>query len=120
MKIRIIITLALIFVFVSTLSAGDKTFKSFQLSYVTMDYIDVTATLYGISKGYKEANPIARLYIKSPPLTIAVHAALNFAIIKLSNIVYKRNKSLGLSIIIGLNLVKAYVIYRNIKTLTGG
>jgi len=102
----------------SVLFGGDKTFEVFQLSYVTLDYIDVSMTLYGIQRGYSEANPLARWYIKSPPLTVAVHIVLNVTLIKLSNYIYKRNKKLGWATIICLNMIKIYIILRNIKTLS--
>ena len=101
----------------SVLFGGNKTFEVFQLTYVTLDYIDVSMTLYGIQRGYSEANPLTRWYIKSPPLTIAVHIALNVAIIKLSDYIYKRNKKLGWTVVICLNVLKTYIIYRNIKIL---
>ena len=101
----------------SVLSGGDKTFKTFQLSYVALDYVDVSMTLYGIQRGYSEANPLARWHIKSPPLTVVVHIVLNITLIKLSNYIYKRNKKLGWATIICLNMIKIYIIYRNTKTL---
>ena len=108
----------LMLMLVTSISASDNTFKKFQLSYVVLDFVDVSQTLYGLSKRYKEANPLARWYIKSPPLTLAIHVALDFAIIKLSNTLYKRNEKLGVIVIIGLNLIKGYIVYQNLKTLT--
>lgn len=102
----------------SGLFAGDKMFNAFQLSYVTLDYVDVSMTLYGIQHGYSEANPLARQYIKNPSLTVAIHTVLNITIIKLSDYIYKRNKKLGWMVIVGLNVIKGYIVYRNIKTLT--
>ncbi len=113
---KIFIIILLLFL-ASGLFAGDKTFNAFQLSYVTFDYVDISMTLYGIKRGYAEANPLAQQYIKSPSLTVAIHTVLNITIIKISDYIYKRNKKLGWVVIIGLNVIKGYVVYRNIKTL---
>ncbi len=119
MRVKILVMgLISLLVLGSVLSASDKkTFKIFQLSYVALDYVDVSMTLYGIQLGYSEMNPLARWHIKSPPLTVAVHVVLNVITIKLSNYIYKRNKKLGWATIICLNMIKIYVIYRNTKTL---
>ena len=114
---KLLIFILLLFL-ASGLFAGDKTFNAFQLSYVTLDYVDISMTLYGIKRGYSEANPLAQWYIKSPPLTVAIHTVLNIVIVKLSDYIYKRNKKLGWMVVIGLNVIKGYVVYRNIKTLT--
>jgi len=113
---KLLIFILLLFL-ASGLFAEDKTFNAFQLSYVTLDYVDVSITLYGIKHGYSEANPLAQWYIKNPPLTIAIHTVLNITIIKLSDYIYKRDKKLGWIVIVGLTVIKGYVVYRNIKTL---
>ena len=108
----------LILVLASTLFSADKTFETFQVSYVILDQADFSLTLYGLHRGHEEANPLARWYTKSPALTVAVHATLNIAVIKLSGFLYKKDKKLGWAVVIGLNLIKGYVVYRNIRTLT--
>lgn len=112
-----LVIVALVLFLTPGLYGADKKFHAFQLSYMALDYIDVSMTLYGVKQGYSEANPLAQWYIKSPPLTIAVHTVLNIVIVELSGFIYKRNKKLGWAVIIGLNLAKAYIVYRNFKTL---
>ena len=109
----------LLILFSLNLFADENLFKGFQLSYLSLDYLDVTSTIYGIELGLTEINPLAKWYIKNPPLTFAVHLALNIAIIKLTDVLFKENKKLGWVIIIGLNLIKGYVVYRNIRILWG-
>jgi hypothetical protein len=84
---------------------------------ILMILLLISSTYYGINRGFEEANPLKKWHIKYPPLTIAVHFTLDFALVKVSNMIYKKNKTLGLAFLVGLNLFKAYVIYRNIKIL---
>ena len=109
--------LFLLILFSLNLFADDDLFKTFQLSYVFLDYIDVSSTLYGIELGLIEMNPLAKWYIKNPPLTFAVHLVLDITIIKLTDVLFKENKRLSWVVIIGLNLIKAYIVYRNIEIL---
>lgn len=112
-----VLILFLLILFSLNLFADDDLFKTFQLSYVFLDYIDVSSTLYGIELGLIEINPLAKWYIKNPPLTFAVHLVLDITIIKLTDVLFKGNKRLSWVVIIGLNLIKAYIVYRNIKIL---
>ena len=116
-KRAVLFIFILLILFSINLFADDDLFKTFQLSYVALDYVDVSLTLYGIELGLTEMNPLAKWYIKNPPLTIAVHFVLDIAIIKLTNVLFKENKRLSWVVIIGLNLIKGYIIYRNIKIL---
>ena len=99
------------------LFADEDLFAGFQLSYVALDYVDVSLTLYGIELGLTEMNPLAKWYIKNPPLTFAVHVVLDLAIIKGTDYLFRKNKKLAWVVIIGLNLVKAYIVYRNLRAL---
>ena len=107
----------LLTLFSFNLFANDDLFKTFQLNYIALDYLDVCSTLYGIEIGLTEMNPLAKWYIKNPLLTIAVHVILNTAIIKLTDVLFGGNKKLAWAVIIGLNLIKGYIVYRNFKIL---
>jgi len=109
----------LLILFSLNLFADEDLFKTFQLSYVALDCVDISMSLYGVKIGHVEANPLASWYIKKPVLAFVVHGILDFAIIKLSDMLYKENKKLGWFVIIGLNLIKGYVVYRNIRILWG-
>jgi len=115
-KIALFMFVSLI-LFSPNLFADEDLFAGFQLSYVALDYVDVSLTLYGIELGLTEMNPLAKLYIKNPPLTFAVHLVLNIAIIKLTDILFEEKKTLAWFVIIGLNLAKAYIVYRNLEIL---
>ena len=114
-----VVIFVLLFFLTTGLFAGDKTFKAFQLSCVVLDYIDVSVSLYGIERGYEEVNPINRLYTKSKPLTFTIHTVLNIGTIMATNFIYKGDKRLAWVVVVGLNLIRVYVIYRNIKILKG-
>ena len=115
---RIILFISILLILLSiNLFADDDLFKTFQLSYISLDYLDVTSTLYGVKHGLIEMNPLAKWYIKNPPLTIVVHIVLNTAIIKLTDFLFEENKRLSWIVIISLNLIKTYIVYRNIKIL---
>ena len=117
--IKRVVLFILILLILSSLNlfADDDLFKTFQLSYVILDYLDICSTLYGIEIGLIEANPLAKLYIKKPFLTFAVHVVLDLAIMKITDRLFNRSKKLAWAFIIGLNLVKGYILYRNIKIL---
>lgn len=94
----------------------DKIFKSLQISYSIFAYTDYTLTQVRLHQGkIKEGNPIAKLYIKKPVLCFAVTTASNLTIKWLSSEIYKKNKKVGYIAMIGLNLIKIYIIYHNIR-----
>ena len=107
----------LLILFSLNLFADEDLFAGFQLSYVALDCLDVCSTLYGLDVGLIEANPLAKWYIKNPTLTFAVHVVLDLAIIKGTDYLFRKDKKLAWAVIIGLNLIKTYIVYRNFKTL---
>lgn len=109
----------LLILFSINLFADDDLFKTFQLNYVVLDSLDVVSTLYGVKHGLYEKNPLAKWHIKNPSLTFVLHYVLNLATIKITDIVFKGNERLGWIVIIGLNLIKGYIVYRNFKILWG-
>ena len=115
----ILFIIILFILFSINLFADDDLFKAFQLSYIFLDSIDISSTLYGVKLGLTETNPFGKLYIKDPLLTYAIHFVLDIAIIKFTDIIYKGNKRFSWVIIVGLNLIKSYVVYRNFKILWG-
>ena len=130
MNVNIIkkLCIPILFLFlVSGLSGGDlrdSTFKLANITCVGLDFIDVSLTLYAVSKwadgiGFIETDfyPVKKLYIKSLPLTFIVHIALNVITVSIANSIYKKNKTLGMVFIIGLNVLKGYFIYRTIREL---
>ena len=115
----ILFIIILLMLFSLNLFADDDLFKIFQLNYVFLDSLDVVSTLYGVQHGEIEINPLAKWHIKNPSLTYAIHYVLDIGIIKFTDIIFKGNKRFGWVIIIGLNLIKGYVVYRNFKILWG-
>jgi len=101
------------------LFANNTIFKSLQISYVGMDYADVGITTYALWKGAKEANPLTKWYVNNPPLAIGLHTLGNALIVKWTGGLYKKNRMLAWIMIIGLNVVKAYVLYHNLRVVNG-
>jgi len=99
------------------LIADNTIFKSLQISYVGMDYADVGITTCALWRGATEANPLTKWYANNPPLMIGLHTLGNAFIVKLTSGLYKKNKTLAWVMIIGLNMVKAYVIYHNLRLI---
>ena len=113
------VTIFILLSFLSTgLFAGEKTFGAFQLSCVALDYVDISVSLYGIEQGYDEVSSVSRLYTRSEALTLTIHTVLNIGTVMATNFIYKRDKRLAWVVVVGLNLIRAYVIYRNIRILT--
>lgn len=113
---RLIILLILLLP-MSLFADTPKSYKTLQFSLVALDYVDICSTYYKTSPDLREVSPLVRWYIKSPTMTVYIHALLNFGIIKLSNSLYKKNKKLGWITLITLNVIKSYIIYRNIKSI---
>jgi len=95
-----------------------KRYKTLQFSLIALDYVDICSTYHKISYDLREVSPLVRWYIKSPTMTVYVHVALNFAVIKISNMLYKKNKTVGWIALITLTVAKSYIIYRNIKEIS--
>jgi hypothetical protein len=92
----VIISLILIFCFISPLSADDVIFKSLQFSAVTSINLDTALTYNAIWRyGAKEGNPVVALYIDNVPLTMGIDLAFNAALIWGTNKIYKNNKPIS-------------------------
>ena len=117
MKKLLIIMVVLLLV--SPLYAEDSIFKSLQMSQVGLSLADVEITRVGLKRGAVEVNPFVKWYIESPTLTVAVNISASLLITWGTSKLYKKNKTLGIISIIAVNLVRGYVIYHNIRELSG-
>lgn len=132
------------FLFSVNLFADNDLFKIFQLSYVGLDFIDICSSLYGVESlggwekkiiaisaveyrnklifygveiGSISFSPIARIYPRGSLFAVSVRVVLDFMIIKFTDLLFKKNKKLAWAVIISLNLIKGYIVYRSFKIL---
>jgi len=109
---KIIIAIVPFFCLVSLLSADETLFKSLQYSAVMSINLDTVLTYEALwNHSAREGNPVVASYIKNVPLTVGIDLAINTALLWGTSKLYKKNKPLSYSIVIGVNLIQAYCFY---------
>lgn len=93
-------------------------FKALTLSNIAFSLGDVTTTRIAFTrKGFKELNPIANMYVKSPTLHVALSCGVLYLQTKLMNTIYKKNKTLayvGYGVMV---LVRGLIVFNNMNEL---
>lgn len=79
------------------------------LSYIATNYL-----------GYTELNPPGKIGLHSPGFGFALQVAQGIAFAGISDLLFKADKTVGWVFTIAGFAVKAYVVYRNVITLSRG
>lgn len=120
---RLIIILAMALLLAGMVWPGEKenpptAFRVIQYQFLAMGWVDYSITSYALATGnFKETNPIAKLYASQPALSITINLAGEGFLFWGTTQMWKSNKTLGWIMLIGFTAARAYVLYRNIKTL---
>lgn len=94
----------------------DLAFKSLQFSAVTNINVDTFLTYEGIwNRGFGEANPFWQQIIDKPALVLSLDMAINTAILWGTTEIYKKDKLLAYAVVIGINLVQGYYLYKHFR-----
>ena len=93
-------------------------FFSLKTTYTAMSWADYAMTTVALS-GYdlEEANPIARFYVQKPAIAISWLLISDISIHLFGDWLYKKNKTAAFIVVGVLTLTRAYVMYRNIRTI---
>ncbi|MFQ5824186.1 MAG: DUF5658 family protein [bacterium] len=96
------------------LKRKDWFYTGLEINYVMLNALDLISTFYVLEKGAKEANPIARLYIKNKPLAVLIKGSVTAGVLYgLTHVKCEDNKvayiTLGL-----LNIFYGFVVQNNI------
>ena len=102
-KIGLLIILLAILVPPLHAEENNVIYNTLMTNYIAMCWADLAVSYYGLDKGCKEMNPIARFYIDKPGLAIAFIAIDN------------RNKVVAIGLIVLVTIAKGYILYRNLQ-----
>lgn len=94
--------------------ANDTSYHLMELSYLTLNAIDLVTTFHSLDKGAKELNPIARIFIENKPLAIALKGGLSLTVLYSLRKVKKQNKTAAYLTLGILNGFYSYVATNNI------
>ena len=94
---------------------SDAIYNTLMTNYIAMCWTDLAVAYYGLDKGRREMNPIARFYIEKPGLAIAFIALDNLVVSYASHELYKRNKIVAIGLIALVTIAKGYILYRNLQ-----
>lgn len=115
---RLALFIALLFIAGVLHAETHWTFRALQFNYFAYNYTDAVVSYVAITQGKAiEANPIARCYIKHPVVFIPIVTISNVVTYDLSNYLYKKSKVVAYIVMIGLNVIKGYIVYRAIDVL---
>ena len=93
-------------------------FFSLKTTYTAMSWSDYTMTTIALDRyNLEEANPIARFYVRQPALAVTCLLISDLSIHLAGDWLYKKNKTAAFIVVGVLTLARAYVLYRNIRTV---
>lgn len=93
-------------------------FRIVQCQFIALGWVDFSMTSYALATGqFQEKNPLARAYAHNPALSITLNLAGEGFLFWGTTQVWKSNKTLGWIMLISFTAARAYVLYRNIKTM---
>lgn len=95
-------------------SGNDTAYHLMELSYLTLNTIDLVTTFYSLDKGARELNPIARTFIDNRPLAIVIKGGLSLTVLYGLRQVKKQNRTAAYLTLGILNGFYSYVATNNI------
>ena len=93
----------------------DWLYTALELNYVFLNAADLMMTFKGLERGAREANPVARLFIRNKPLALAVKGGVTAGV--LFGLAYvKKHDSKAAYISLGLlNVLYGVVVTNNVS-----
>lgn len=97
--------------------SSDWLYKSLAVNYVALNTLDLITTFYSLDRGAKEANPIARAFIKNRPLAILIKGGVTGGVLFALAQVKKENKKAAQITLGVLNIMYGLVLRNNIAVI---
>lgn len=97
--------------------SSDWLYKSLAVNYVALNTLDLITTFYSLDRGAKEANPIARAFIKNRPLAILIKGGVTGGVLFALAQVKKENKKAAQITLGVLNIMYGLVLRNNIGVI---
>lgn len=95
-------------------SNRDWIYTSMEISYITLNTLDLFITHHSLDNGAKEANPIARLYIRNKPLSLIIKGGITAGILFGLTEIKKKDKKAAYITLGLLNMMYGFVVKNNI------
>lgn len=92
----------------------DWFYTGMEMSFITLNVVDLALTHYSLKNGAREANPIARLYIDNVPLSIVVKGGVTVGVIYFLRRLKQERKTHAYVSLAVLNVVYGFVVNNNI------
>jgi hypothetical protein len=105
------------------LAAKDTTtppplFKGLQIQFTAVSWTDFAITSWAMRTGhFTETNPIARLYIREPVLSIAIFATADIVVHWGLTSLWQKNRTMAWILLIVMDSARLYVMYHNLREL---
>ena len=97
--------------------SSDWLYNSLAVNYVALNTLDLITTFYSLDRGAKEANPIARAFIKNRPLAILIKGGVTGGVLFAMAQVKKENKKAAQITLGVLNIMYGLVLRNNISVI---
>jgi len=97
--------------------SSDWLYNSLAVNYVALNTLDLITTFYSLDRGAKEANPIAKAFIKNRPLAILIKGGATGWVLFALGQVKKENKKAAQITLGFLNVVYGLVLRNNIGVI---
>jgi len=95
-------------------SRRDWLYHGLEINYALLNVADMATTIYGLQRGAKEGNPLARSFVRSTPGVILVKSGLTFGVLWALRKGKEKNKNMAYATLGVLNIVYGVVVRNNI------
>lgn len=92
----------------------DWFYTGLEINYIALNAADLITTFYGLDKGAKEANPVARLVIHNRPAAVVFKSAMTAGVLLGLAHVKKQNQPAAYVTLSALNVLYGFVVHNNI------
>lgn len=96
------------------LNRRDWFYTGLEINYALLNTIDLITTFHSLKYGAREANPVARLYIKNKPLAIIIKGSMTAGILYGLTQVKHKNKKAAFVTLGLLNVIYGFVVQNNV------
>lgn len=92
----------------------DWYYTGLEVNYIALNALDLITTFHSLGRGAKEANPVAKLFIKKRPLAIVLKGGITGVVLFGLTRVKKRDKRIAYVTLGLLNVAYGLVVANNI------
>ncbi len=93
---------------------GEWIYRGLEINYALLNAADLATTIYGLRRGAREVNPVARVFVRNTPAAIAVKGGFTFGVLWALRKAKESNRTAAFATLGALNLIYGVIVRNNI------